>query len=457
MKSELMEAMEALAKEKDISKDILLNAIELSLLTACKNHFGKADNVKVEMNRDTGEYRLYQELKVVEEVTDPVMEISLEDARKKYGATRELGDIVQRDIHSKDFGRIAAQNAKSVILQKIREEERKSVLDRYSAKEREVVTGTVQRFLSNGGISVNLGKSDATLSEPEQVKTERYNIGDRIKVFLLEVKDAARGPRILVSRTHPDLVKRLFEMEVSEIQDGTVEIKAIAREAGSRTKMAVWSNDPNVDPIGACVGVGGKRVNAVVDELHGEKIDIINWSDSSAELIENALSPAQVICVLADDDEKTAIVVVPDNMLSLAIGKVGQNARLAAKLTGYKIDIKNETQARESGLFEEIGYIDDYFDSETDDGSGEFEIGGDYAEEYDEFTGEVIGYADETPDEGTAGHEAANDGEDMGHEDTDHEGTDQENTEQEDTGLEEDGHDHMEAEALDNPGEDREE
>jgi N utilization substance protein A len=221
--------------------------------------------------------------------------------------------------------------------------------------------------------------------------------------------------------------------------------------------MAVWSNDPNVDPIGACVGVGGKRVNAVVDELHGEKIDIINWSDSSAELIENALSPAQVICVLADDDEKTAIVVVPDNMLSLAIGKVGQNARLAAKLTGYKIDIKNETQARESGLFEEIGYIDDYFDSETDDGSGEFEIGGDYAEEYDEFTGEVIGYADETPDEGTAGHEAANDGEDMGHEDTDHEDTDQENTEQEDTGLEEDGHDHMEAEALDNPGEDREE
>lgn len=384
MKSELMEAMEALAKEKDISKDILLNAVELSLLTACKNHFGKADNVKVEMNRDTGEYRLYQELKVVEEVNDPVLEISLDDARRAKGPKVELGDVLQRDVHSKDFGRIAAQNAKSVILQKIREEERKSVLERYSSREREVVTGTVQRF-TNKGIIINLGKSDAKMAENEQVKTEQYKIGERIKVFLLEVKDTNRGLSIMVSRSHPDLVRRLFEMEVSEIQDGIVEIKAIAREAGSRTKMAVWSNDPNVDPIGACVGVGGKRVNAVVDELHGEKIDIINWSDNAAELIENALSPASVICVLADDEEKSAVVIVPDNMLSLAIGKVGQNARLAAKLTGFKIDIKSETQAKEANLFEEIGYIEDYFDPDVQDAYGEIEVGEDgYDEEYDE-------------------------------------------------------------------------
>ena len=405
MKSELMEAMDALAKEKDIKKDTLLDAVELSLITACKNHFGKADNVKVEMNRDTGEYRLYQELKVVEAVEDPVLEISLEEARKRYGSSIELGDVVQRDVHSKDFGRIAAQNAKSVILQRIREEERKSILERYSSRERDIVTGTVQRFISNGGISINLGRSDATLTEAEQVKTEKYRVGDRIKVFLLEVKDTNRGPRILVSRTHPDLVKRLFEMEVSEIKDGIVEIKAIAREAGSRTKMAVWSNDPNVDPIGACVGVGGKRVNAVVEELNGEKIDIINWSSNSAELIENALSPASVICVLADDEEKSAIVVVPDNMLSLAIGKVGQNARLAARLTGYKIDIKNETQARESGLFEEIGFIDDYLEPGVEDGSGEIEYG---EEEYDgdeepedeeEFEGEEEFEEEEPEDE----------------------------------------------------------
>ena len=360
MNTELIEAVKLLEKEKGISRDVLLEAIESSLITACKNHFGKADNVKAHVDRETGETELYLEKTVVEEVEDPVMEISLADAMKVNKAY-QLGDIVRVNIQSKDFGRISTQNAKNVILQKIREEERKSVFDQFSSKEHTVVTGTIQRRYGKS-ININLGKADATLPETEQVKTESYNQGERIKVYVQEVKNTTRGPKILVSRTHPELVKKLFEAEVAEIQKGIVEIKAIAREAGSRTKMAVWSNSVDVDAIGACVGVNGSRVNAVVDELNGEKIDIINWSDSSAELIENAISPAKIIAVLADDDEKTALVVVPDYQLSLAIGKVGQNARLAAKLTGYKIDIKSESQAREIGLFDEIGYIDDYYD-----------------------------------------------------------------------------------------------
>ena len=368
MNKELLEALNVLEKEKEISKDTLLDAIETSLLTACKNHFGKADNVHVSIDRKTCDYELYMEKDVVEEVEDPVLQISLEDAKKLY-AGYGIGDTVRQEIKSKEFGRIATQNAKNVILQKIREEERKAVFDQFHTKEHEVVTGIVQRYIGRN-ISVNLGKADAMLNEVEQVKGETYEPTERIKVLILEVKDTTRGPRITVSRTHPELVKRLFESEVTEIKDGIVEIKAISREAGSRTKMAVWSNDPNVDPVGACVGVNGSRVNAVVDELRGEKIDIINWSDNSAELIENALSPAKVICVIADDDEKTAQVVVPDFQLSLAIGKVGQNARLAARLTGYKIDIKSETQAKESGLFDEIGYIEDYYEEDGEEAEG---------------------------------------------------------------------------------------
>ena len=368
MNKELLEALNVLEKEKEISKDTLLDAIETSLLTACKNHFGKADNVHVSIDRKTCDYELYMEKEVVEEVEDPVLQISLEEARKLY-AGYGIGDMVRQEIKSKEFGRIATQNAKNVILQKIREEERKAVFDQFHTKEHEVVTGIVQRYIGRN-ISVNLGKADAMLNEVEQVKGETYEPTERIKVLILEVKDTTRGPRITVSRTHPELVKRLFESEVTEIKDGIVEIKAISREAGSRTKMAVWSNDPNVDPVGACVGVNGRRVNAVVDELRGEKIDIINWSDNSAELIENALSPAKVICVIADDDEKTAQVVVPDFQLSLAIGKVGQNARLAARLTGYKIDIKSETQAKESGLFDEIGYIEDYYEEDGEEAEG---------------------------------------------------------------------------------------
>ena len=347
MNTELLEALNILEEEKDISKETLLDAIENSLLNACKNHFGKADNIKLIMDRTTCDYQLFAEKTVVEDVEDKLEQISLEDA-KEIDSQYELGDIVQIPIESKSFGRIATQNAKNLILQKIREEERKVVYDQYFEKEKDIVTGIVQCYVGKN-ISINLGKADAMLTENEQVKGEVFKPTERIKLYVVEVKNTTKGPKILVSRTHPELVKRLFESEVIEVKEGIVEIKSIAREAGSRTKIAVWSNDPDVDPVGACVGMNGARVNAIVNELRGEKIDIINWSDNPAILIENALSPAKVISVMADPDEKAASVIVPDYQLSLAIGKEGQNARLAARLTGYKIDIKSETQAIESG------------------------------------------------------------------------------------------------------------
>ena len=361
MNTELLEALTILEKEKNISKEVLMEAIEQSLIQACKNHFGKADNVHVTIDHETCEFSVYADKTVVEVVEDPVMEISLSNA-KMMDSKYELGDIVQVSIQSKQFGRIATQNAKNVILQKIREEERKVLYDEYFQKEKDVVTGVVQRYMGKN-VSVNLGKVDAILSENEQVKGEVYKPTERIKVYVLEVKDSPKGPKIMVSRTHPELVKRLFEAEVTEVKDGIVEIKSIAREAGSRTKIAVWSNDPDVDAVGACVGMNGARVNTIVEELRGEKIDIISWNENPALLIENALSPAKVITVLADPDEKTALVIVPDYQLSLAIGKEGQNARLAARLTGFKIDIKSETQAREAGDFE-------YY-QESDDEEGE--------------------------------------------------------------------------------------
>ena len=363
MNNELLDALTILEKEKNISKETLLEAIENSLLTACKNHFGKADNVKVVIDPDTCEYHCYQEKTVVETVEDPIEQISLQNAQMINGKYT-LGDIVQVEVKSKEFGRIATQNAKNVILQKIREEERKVIYDEYFSMEKEVVTGVVQRFVGRN-VSINLGKADALLTESEQIKGETFQPTERIKVYILEVKATSKGPKILVSRTHPELVKRLFESEVSEVRDGIVEIKAISREAGSRTKIAVWSNDPDVDPVGACVGLNGARVNAIVNELRGEKIDIITWDENPAILIQNALSPAKVISVIADADEKAAKVVVPDYQLSLAIGKEGQNARLAARLTGFKIDIKSETQARESGDF--LDYENDYEDDEYDD------------------------------------------------------------------------------------------
>ena len=395
MNTELLEALNILEKEKDISKDTLMDAIENSLINACKNHFGKADNIKVIMDRETCDYKLLQEKTVVEEVEDKVEEISLEDA-KNIDSKYELGDVVQIPVESKSFGRIATQNAKNLILQKIREEERKVIYDQYFEKEKDIVTGIVQRYVGKN-ISINLGRADAMLTENEQVKGETFRPTERIKLYVVEVKNTPKGPKILVSRTHPELVKRLFEAEVSEVREGIVEIKSIAREAGSRTKMAVWSNDPNVDPVGACVGMNGARVNAVVQELRGEKIDIINWDENPALLIENALSPAKVISVMADPEEKVASVIVPDYQLSLAIGKEGQNARLAARLTGYKIDIKSETQAIEAGdlpenymeqmgLMGEEGYTGDYEDEYAGESYDDYDENYDSA--YDEYAGE---------------------------------------------------------------------
>ena len=371
MNTELLEALTILEQEKDISKETLLDAIENSLINACKNHFGKADNIKVIMNRETCDYSVFAEKTVVENVEDDVMEISLANA-KMIDSKFELGDIVQIPVESKEFGRIATQNAKNLILQKIREEERSVIYNQYYEKEKDVVTGVVQRYVGKN-ISINLGKADAMLTENEQVKGEVFKPTERIKVYIVEVKNTPKGPRINVSRTHPELVKRLFESEVTEIKDGTVEIKSIAREAGSRTKIAVWSNNPNVDAVGACVGMNGARVNAIVEELRGEKIDIVNWDENPGNLIQNALSPAKIVAVFADPDEKTAKVVVPDYQLSLAIGKEGQNARLAARLTGYKIDIKSETQAKDAPGFRYEDYVDDYEDETEDDFDGEQE------------------------------------------------------------------------------------
>ncbi len=411
MNTELLEALEILEKEKDISKETLLEAIENSLLTACKNHFGKADNVKVNIDPKTCQFSVFAEKTVVEQVEDPVMEISLSNA-KMMDSKYELGDIVNVEIKSKEFGRIATQNAKNVILQKIREEERKVLFNQYYGKEKDVVTGVVQRYLGRN-VSINLGKVDAILNENEMVKGEVFKPTERIKVYILEVKDTTKGPRIAVSRTHPELVKRLFESEVTEVRDGTVEIKCIAREAGSRTKIAVWSNDPDVDPVGACVGMNGARVNAIVSELRGEKIDIINWSENPAILIENALSPAKVVAVLADPEDKKAKVVVPDYQLSLAIGKEGQNARLAARLTGFRIDIKSETQAKEiEGWLDVDEEYEEYEDFETyqeeqaaleayegEYSDMEYPQDMEYSDEYEDAYAEDSGYAEESCEE----------------------------------------------------------
>ncbi len=387
--NELLEALTVLEKEKNISKEVLLEAIESSLITACRNHFGKADNIKVEIDPDTCAFHVYAEKTVVEEVEDPVLEISLAEAKMR-SEDYEPGDIVREEVESKGFGRIATQNAKNVILQKIREEERRVIYDQFSGKNKDVVTGIVQRYVGKN-VSINLGKADAILSENEMIRGETFEPTQRVKVYILDVRSTSRGPKILVSRTHPELVKRLFEEEVAEVRDGIVEIKSIAREAGSRTKMAVCSKDPDVDPVGACVGMNGSRVNAIVDILNGEKIDIISWDENPALLIQNALSPAKVISVIADGEEKTAKVVVPDYQLSLAIGKEGQNARLAARLTGFKIDIKSETQAREAGDFMdyENEYEDEYYEDEY------------YDEDYDEYDdGEYEEYDDEEYDDG---------------------------------------------------------
>lgn len=344
MNKELIESLNILEKEKDISKEVLFEAIENSLLMAYKNHFGKCDNVTTTVDRETGDFRIVADKEVVDQVEDPSCQISIEKA-KEIDVNCEIGDTIKVEVKSKEFGRIATQNAKNIILQKIREEERKVVFEQYYAKEKDIVTGIVQR-INGKNISINLGKADAVLLESEQVKTEVFMPTERIKLYVTEVRETPKGPKITVSRSHPDLVKRLFEAEVAEVRDGTVEILSVSREPGIRSKITVKSNNKDVDPLGACVGINGARVNAIVNELRGEKIDIVPYSENAAIYVENALSPAKVVSVIADDVEKTAKVVVPDYQLSLAIGKEGINARLAAKLTGFKIDIKSESQAK---------------------------------------------------------------------------------------------------------------
>jgi N utilization substance protein A len=343
MNGEFLEAMEQIAKEKGISKDLLFEAIDLALVSAYKKNYGTAQNVKVLIDKQTGEVEVYALKTVVEHLESDLLEISLEEA-KSINRNYELGDTVERKVTPRNFGRIAAQTAKQVVVQKIREAERGIIFDEYITRENELVTGLVQRKEKNN-LYVDLGKTEAVLPATEQVMTEEYDINDRLKCFILEVKKTTKGPQIILSRSHPGLVKRLFELEVPEIQTGVVEIKNISREAGSRTKLAVYSHDPNVDAVGACVGQKGQRVQSIVDELKGEKIDIIQWNEDPAILVASALSPAKVINVVTNKELSTAHVVVSDSQLSLAIGKEGQNARLAAKLTGWKIDIKSESQA----------------------------------------------------------------------------------------------------------------
>ena len=399
--SELIDALNQLQKEKNIEKEVIMQAIEDSLVAACNRDFGKNAIVKVNMDRETGAISVFVEKTVVEEVEDSATEISLEDAKMR-DIHYELGDVVNIEVTPKNFGRIAAQHARSVIVQKIKEEERRVLYEHFSHKEKDIVTGVVQRY--NGkNICISLDdKTDAVLTEKEQVKGEVFHPTDRIKLYIIEVKDTNKGPKILVSRTHPELVKRLFEKEVAEVYDGTVEIKSIAREAGSRTKIAVASNDPNVDPVGACVGINGARVNAIVNDLKGEKIDIITWSDDPAVLIENALSPSNVISVDVDPEEKSARVVVPDYQLSLAIGKEGQNARLAARLTGFKIDIKSETQAREIEGWLDVDDDEEYYEDYEEYKESQVQDEEAYAEdaEYEDYDGDYSGDYDVEAEDG---------------------------------------------------------
>lgn len=404
MNDELYDSLQYLEKEKNIKAEVLMDAIKTSLVAACEKNFKRQgmENIAVRMDPVKRSLGVYLEKTVVEEVEDSLTQISLGDAQMR-DAKYQLGDIVPEEINSRGFNRIAVKSAKDVILQQIREAERKSLYADYYDKENKVITGKVQRYVGRNVI-VNIGKIDAMLSESEMIKGETFYPGERIKVYVVRVENGTKGPRIVLSRKSPNLVRALFEAEVAEVADGTVEIKAIAREAGSRSKMAVWSNVENVDAVGACVGQNGGRVAAVVDELGGEKIDIVSWDENPAYFIENALSPAKVVTVLVDEDERSAKVVVPDYQLSLAIGKEGQNARLTARLTGFKIDIKSETQAIESGELEEFEneyYEDgeDYGEDYDEEAYGDEEYAGDYEEAEDgvyetEEEPDEVAYAD---------------------------------------------------------------
>ncbi len=377
---ELIKALELIEKEKGIDKEVVFEAIETSLEFACKKHYGTSENVHVDINRETGDIKVFARKEVVEEEYDRFLEIAIEDARR-IDPSYEIGDSIDFEITPKNFGRISAQTAKQVVVQKIREAEREKIYNVFLAKERDIDTAIVQRT-ERKNVIVSLGKTEALMPYNEQIPGETYNFNDRIKVYIVKVEQTTKGPKITVSRTHYELVKRLFELEVPEVHDGIVEIKNTAREAGSRTKIAVYSQNPDVDPVGACVGPNGIRVNAVVNELKGEKIDIVPWSEDIEEFISAALSPADVISVkITDEEEHMARVVVPDSQLSLAIGKEGQNVRLAAKLTGWKVDIKAQSQA----------------DDEYDDDEEEYE---EYeeTEEYDDTEDEITAEDEERED-----------------------------------------------------------
>ncbi|EPD52711.1 transcription elongation protein nusA [Paenisporosarcina sp. HGH0030] len=379
MANELLDALIALEKQKGISRDVLIEAIEAALVTAYKRNFNQAQNVRVDLNLDNGSMKVYSRKDVMEEVLDDRLHISLEDA-KQVNPAFELGDIVEQEVTPRNFGRIAAQTAKQVVTQRVREAERGLIYEEYVDREEDIVNGVVER-LDARNIYVGLGKVEAVLPVNEQIQTETYRPHERIKVYITKVERTTRGPQVFVSRTHPGLLRRLFEMEVPEIYDGIVEIKSIAREAGDRSKISVVAHNDDVDPVGSCVGAKGSRVQTIVNELNGEKIDIVEWSEDPVVFVANALSPSKVLDVQVHEEEKSTTVVVPDYQLSLAIGKRGQNARLAAKLTGWKIDIKSETDARELGIYpsahasenfdlEDEEYeenIDDNFDLYKDD------------------------------------------------------------------------------------------
>ena len=373
MNKEFIQAIEDLEKERHISKDILIEAIESALVSAYKKNYGTSQNVRVDIDQETGDINVYMRMDVVEEIEDELTQLSLEEARE-IDPRYEVGDIVEYQVTPRDFGRIAAQTAKQVVVQRIREAERGMIFDDFITRQGEIVTGTVQR-ISNETLFVNIGRTEGILSANEQVPGERYQVNDRLKVYIMDVKKTNKGPQVFLSRSHPGLVKRLFELEVPEIEDGTVEIRGIAREAGSRTKMAVYTEFENVDPVGSCVGTRGARVQAIVDELHGEKIDIIPWSEDPEQLISNVLSPAKVEKVIIDEaEEKIATVVVPDYQLSLAIGKEGQNVRLAARVSGWKIDIKSHTQYFGSEDFVEVDddFEDDVKEADEETAAAEF-------------------------------------------------------------------------------------
>ncbi|MEH7439691.1 transcription termination factor NusA [Neobacillus drentensis] len=367
MSSELLDALTILEREKGISRDILIDAIEAALVSAYRRNFNQAQNVRIDLNLQSGSMRVFARKEVVDEVFDPRLEISIADAQH-INPNYQVEDVVEMEVTPKDFGRIAAQTAKQVVTQRVREAERGIIYSEFIDREEDIMTGIVQR-LDSKFIYVSLGKIEALLPLNEQMPNERYKPHDRIKVFITKVEKTTKGPQIFVSRTHPGLLKRLFEIEVPEIYDGTVEIKSVAREAGDRSKISVHSDNTEVDPVGSCVGPKGTRVQAVVNELKGEKIDIVKWSDDPVVFVANSLSPSKVLDVMVNENEKATTVVVPDYQLSLAIGKRGQNARLAAKLTGWKIDIKAETEARELGIYpreETIRLFDDQVDTDFD-------------------------------------------------------------------------------------------